>query len=98
MFTGLDKTVVSELVMTPQQAKELLLDWAKESPDGSDIAVQYIGRNPKRKISGQRFASYMNAKSIKSAIEKGSTRGDLIWDLSHGFFTRVYPEKKPADK
>ena len=94
MFTGLTKVRAgSELVMTAEQAREVLSDWAKESPDGSKIAVKYCPSNPKRGKSAVRFGAYMSAANIKAAIEKGATKGDLVWDLSHGFFVRVYPDK-----
>ena len=61
---------------------------------------QWQAENPKRGASGARYARYCVATTYSEAIELGATRGDLNWDLSHGYL-QIFPDslrvELPAD-
>lgn len=60
--------------------------------DDSKIEM-LVKENPKREGSGsyQRFAHYRNGMLVKTALDKGVTRGDIIWDVEHKFI-RIIPK------
>lgn len=47
--------------------------------------------NPKRKRSesAKRFSRYVSGMRVSTALEKGITRSDLVWDKKHGFIKIV---------
>ena len=87
---GFSKSSASSIIMTLDEAKAMLRDWEKESPDGTKISISYRQSNPKMagKQAWMRYEKYKNASTINDALKNGTTIGDLAWDLSHGFLTR----------
>lgn len=87
---GFSKASTSALVMSLDEAKSVLREWEKESPDGSKIAISYRQANPKMagKQAWTRYEKYKMANTINSAMKEGATVGDLAWDLAHGFLIR----------
>ena len=56
-----------------------------------DSRIRYIQNNPKRVNSSsyERYEHYKHARTITEALELGATRGDVKWDLSHGYISRL---------
>ena len=52
---------------------------------------QWQTENPKRGASEGSYARYCVATTYSEAIELGATRGDLNWDLAHGYL-QIFPD------
>ncbi len=52
---------------------------------------QWQAENPKRGASEASYARYCVATTYSEAIELGATRGDLNWDLGHGYL-QIFPD------
>lgn len=48
-----------------------------------------VKANPKSGDSAKRFAKYKNGMTIAAALKAGVWRGDLRWDVGHGFIAVV---------
>jgi hypothetical protein len=73
---------------------------ARTAPLANDVVLYLLSTtNPKRPgASRERFQStWFNGETpvqsltVAQAMERGSSRGDVNWDLDHGFITTVAP-------
>jgi len=59
-----------------------------------------VSENPKVHGSGtwHRFNGYFNARTVGEALKAGVTRGDILWDVRHGFVLLDWncPHAKPV--
>ncbi len=59
-----------------------------------------VSENPKVPNSGtwHRFNGYFNARTVGEALAAGVTRGDILWDIRHGYVLLDWdcPHAKPV--
>ena len=68
---------------------------------GNSIITLVVTENPKRGASKDRYDAYKSGQTVDEFIAAGGTRGDVNWDIAHGFITVeivAAPEKVKEEK
>lgn len=61
----------------------------------TDIVTLVVEGNPKSGESAERFKGYVSGQTVAEALAAGLKRGDIVWDVGHGFI-EVAPAPAPA--
>jgi hypothetical protein len=62
-------------------------------PLDSKITV-LVDKNPRRGAAAKRFDLYRSGMLLGTFLEKGGERGDVLWDVRHGFISVAVPTKE----
>jgi len=98
----LRKPSVTGVVKMAQKSKEFVAAW-RGFRNGLTVDPKakikvLVGENPKSKKPGERFAVLRNGMTVKTALDKGYTKGDLAWDVMKGYISVTGVSKPTAQK
>jgi hypothetical protein len=62
----------------------------------ANVPVTIQQANPKRGESQARYEKYKRARTMRELLDHGATRGDIRWDIDHGFIKLADPTVQAA--